>query len=149
MKLSFIFGAVLTFLGSILHIAIIIGGPDWYLASGAGEDMAKLASCGSLYPTVVGSILVCIFFGWSLYALSGAGIIRKLPLLKLCLILITGLCIVRGLYGFFIPFLFNSPYVASLGVWFWVYSAIIWLAVGVFYAVGIRANWYYISAVKT
>ncbi|MGJ8694665.1 MAG: hypothetical protein ACSHW0_19580 [Thalassotalea sp.] len=149
MKLSFILGAVLTFLGSLLHIAILIGGPDWYLASGAGEDMAKLAESGSMYPPVVGTILVCIFFGWSLYALSGAGIIRKLPLLKLCLILIAGLCIVRGLYGFFIPFLFNNPYVASLGVWFWVYSSIIWLAIGVFYAVGIRANWYYISAVKT
>ncbi len=147
-KQSFIFGAVLTFLGSLLHIAIIIGGPDWYLASGAGENMAKLAESDSIYPVLVGSVLVSIFFGWSLYALSGAGIIRRLPFLKLFLILISALCIVRGLYGFFIPLLFNTPYVISLGIWFWVYSSMIWLVIGLFYAAGIRSRWSYISGVK-
>ena len=80
--------------------------------------MAKLAESDSIYPAFVGTILVCIFFGWSLYALSGAGIIRRLPFLKLSIILIACLCIVRGLYGFFILLLFNSPYVVNLGVWF-------------------------------
>ena len=148
-KQSFIFGAVLTFLGSLLHIAIIIGGPDWYLASGAGENMAALAKSDSMYPAFVGSILVCIFLGWSLYALSGAGLIRRLPFLKLFLILIAGLCIVRGLYGFFIPLLFNTPYVINLGVWFWVASSMVWLVIGLFYAVGIKSRWSYISGVKT
>jgi hypothetical protein len=145
---NFIFAAVLTFLGSLLHIAIIIGGPDWYLASGAGESMATLAESDSIYPALIGFILVCIFAGWSLYALSGAGIIRRLPLLKLCLILISALCIVRGLYGFFIPLIFNNSYVVSLGIWFWVYSSVIWLAIGLFYAGGIKARWSYISNVK-
>ena len=148
-KQSFIFGAVLTFLGALLHIAIIVGGPDWYLASGAGENMATLAKSDSMYPAFVGSILVCIFFGWSLYALSGAGVIRRLPFLKLFLILIAGLCIVRGLYGFFIPLLFNTPYVINLGVWFWVTSSMVWLVIGLFYAAGIRSRWSYISGVKT
>jgi len=75
-KQSFIFAAVLTFIGSLLHIAIIVGGPDWYLTFGAGESMTKLTQSDSIYPAFIGSILVCIFFGWSLYALSGAGIIR-------------------------------------------------------------------------
>ncbi|MDC2889721.1 hypothetical protein [Psychrosphaera algicola] len=147
-KQSFIYGAVLTFLGCILHIAIIIGGPEWYLASGAGENMAKLAETGSIYPAFIGVILVCIFFGWSLYALSGAGVIRRLPFLKECLILISALCMVRGLYGFFVPFLFDSPYVASLGVWFWVYSSTIWLVIGLFYAAGLASRWSYISDKK-
>lgn len=148
MKHCFIIGAVLTFISSLLHIAIIVGGPDWYLASGAGEAIARLAESGSMYPVFVGSILVSIFLAWSLYALSGAGIIRRLPFLKLFLILIAGLCIVRGLYGFFVPVLFNSAYVASLGIWFWVSSSIIWLATGLFYAEGIRSRWYYITGVK-
>ena len=148
-KQSFIFGAVLTFLGGLLHIAIIVGGPDWYLASGAGENMATLAKSDSMYPAFVGSILVCIFFGWSLYALSGAGVIRRLPFLKLFLILIAGLCIVRGLYGFFIPLLFNTPYVINLGVWFWITSSMVWSVIGLFYAAGIRSRWSYISGVKT
>ena len=146
---NFIFGAILTFLGGLLHIAIIIGGPGWYLASGAGEELAKLASSGSMYPAFLGSILVCIFFGWSAYALSGAGILRRLPFLKVCLMLIAVLCIVRGLYGFFIPILFDNPYVVTLGMWFWVSSSVIWLVIGLFYAAGIRDNWSYISGIKT
>jgi hypothetical protein len=144
-----IYGSVLTFLAGLLHIAIIIGGPDWYLASGAGENMAKLAVSGSLYPAIVGSILVCIFFGWSLYALSGAGIIRRLPFLKVCLILISTLCVVRGAYGFFIPLLFDTPYVVNLGSWFWIYSSMIWLTIGLFYAAGIKSHWFYINGLKT
>jgi hypothetical protein len=119
------------------------------LASGAGENMAKLAESDSIYPTFVGSVLVCIFLGCSLYALSGAGIIRRLPFLKVFLILISALCIVRGLYGFFIPLLFDTPYVVSLGVWFWVYSSMIWLIIGLCYAAGIKSRWSYISDVKT
>ncbi len=145
---SLILGSALTFLGSMLHIAIIIGGPDWYLASGAGEDLANLAEAGSIYPAFLGSILVCIFLGWSLYGLSGAGVIRRLPFLKLCLLLIAGLCIVRGIYGFFVPFLFPTPYVIHLGTFFWVSSSIIWLAIGLFYAIGIRSNWGYINEPK-
>lgn len=144
----FIIGATLTFLGAVLHIAIIIVGADGYLASGAGEELAQLARSGSVYPAFLGSILVGIFLGWSLYALSGAGIIRRLPFLKVCLILIAGLCTVRGLYGFFIPVLFNSPYVAALGLWFWIYSSAIWLTIGLLYSAGIRYNWGYISTLK-
>lgn len=142
---SFMLAALLTFLGGLLHIAIIIGGPDWYLASGAGEELAQLAQSGSLYPAFLGAILTCIFFGWSLYALSGAGIIRRLPLLKLCLVLIATLCTVRGLYGFFIPLFFTTPYVVSLGGWFWFSSSLIWLTIGLCYAVGIRSRWLYIN----
>lgn len=145
---SFIVAAILTFLGGLLHVAIIIGGPEWYLASGAGEELARLAESGSIYPAFLGSTLVCIFFGWSLYALSGAGVIRRLPLLKACLLLIAGLCIVRGVYGFFIPLLIKTPYVVSLGVWFWVLSSLVWLVIGLSYAVGIRSRWSFINAKK-
>jgi hypothetical protein len=38
---------------SILHLACIAGGPDWYRFFGAGERMARMAARGHWYPTVV------------------------------------------------------------------------------------------------
>lgn len=143
---AFITGAILTFFGALLHIAIILGGADWYRASGAGEGLAVLAESGSLYPAFLGSILTSIFFGWSIYALSGAGLIRRLPFLKAALIAIALLCTVRGLYGFVIPIIIQSEYVIKLGTAFWLYSSAIWLAIGLCYAAGLRKNWQYLSS---
>ena len=36
---------------------------------------------------------------WAAYGLSGAGVIRRLPLLRLALVLISGAYLVRGLFG--------------------------------------------------
>jgi putative oxidoreductase len=38
---------------AILHIAIIIGGPEWYRFFGAGEEMALMSESGSFYPTML------------------------------------------------------------------------------------------------
>ncbi|MDO3384628.1 hypothetical protein QWI17_02125 [Gilvimarinus sp. SDUM040013] len=144
-KWSFVIGSVLTALGAVLHFAIIIGGPDWYRASGAGEKLAQIAASGSLYPAFLGTCLAFIFLGWSAYALSGAGLIGRLPLLKFALPAIALLCTVRGVYGFFVPFFVKTGYVINLGVGFWVYSSLIWLTIGLSYFAGISLNWTYIA----
>jgi putative oxidoreductase len=74
----------LSFLAALLHIGCIFGGPDWYLFFGAGERMAALSAEGSSYPTFVTLGIASVLIGWGLYALSGAGVIFKLPLLKTC-----------------------------------------------------------------
>ncbi|WCN13254.1 hypothetical protein GV054_09680 [Marinomonas mediterranea] len=144
-KWSFILASILTSAGAMLHIAIIIGGPDWYRASGAGNELAQMAESGSVYPAFLGSVLVLIFFGWAIYALSGAGIIMRLPLLKTGLVLIASLCTVRGLYGFFVPVLIKTEYVVGLGIEFWVLSSLVWLAIGLSYLHGLRTNWSYLD----
>lgn len=136
--------ALLTSAGAIFHIAIIIGGPVWYRASGAGNELALLAESGSVYPAFLACILALIFFGWAIYALSGAGIIIRLPLLKTVLILISTLCIVRGLYGFCVPVFIKTEYVVGLGVEFWVFSSMIWLSIGLCYLHGLVKNWSYL-----
>ena len=52
MNKPLIFGGVGSMLAASLHIAIIIGGPEWYRFFGAGERMATLAGQGSLIPTI-------------------------------------------------------------------------------------------------
>ena len=45
-------GAVLSFVASILHILIIIGGPGWYRFFGAGEKFASAAAAGAIVDQV-------------------------------------------------------------------------------------------------
>jgi len=95
-----VFAGGLSFVASMLHVAVIIGGSDWYLFFGAGEKMAKMAAQGSLYPAVVTSGIAGALFIWGLYALSGAGHVRPLPFLKLGLIFITAIYTLRGVLPF-------------------------------------------------
>jgi hypothetical protein len=48
-----IVGGILSLLASLLHVAIIIGGAEWYRFFGAGEDMASMSENGSMIPGVV------------------------------------------------------------------------------------------------
>ena len=51
--------------------------------------MALLAERGSIQPTLITSGIVLVLSIWSIYAFSAAGVIVRLPLLRLALILIT------------------------------------------------------------
>ena len=82
-----LFGGVLSGIGALLHIAIIIGGPQWYRFFGAGEEIASMAEQGSWYPAVLTFGIAVVLFIWAFYAFSGAGLIRRFPLLKVGLML--------------------------------------------------------------
>ncbi|MDO6567713.1 hypothetical protein Q4561_11645 [Alteromonas sp. 1_MG-2023] len=131
-----IIGGCLSFLAALLHIGCVWGGPDWYLFFGAGERMAQLAADGDPYPTIVTLVIASVLTGWGLYALSGAGVIFKLPLLKICLVLITAVYLLRGLAGLVGPFLTSSPVVQQNSITFWIVSSMICCIYGTFYLLG-------------
>lgn len=114
----------------------IIFGASWYRFFGAGEEMATLAEQGSLIPTIVTSFIAFILFVWSAYALSGAGIIRKLPFLRTALILITSIYLVRGIGGLF---LISNPGRNTSEFMFW--SSSICIVYGLFYLIGLKQKW--------
>lgn len=93
-----------------LHIAVIVGGPDWYRFFGAGERMARGAANGSPIPPITVSVIAAILAVWAAYAFSGARIIGRLPLLRTGLVAISAVYLVRGLALF--PALIFKP---SLG----------------------------------
>jgi putative oxidoreductase len=95
--------------------------------------MAQLAAQGDPYPTIVTLIIASILTGWGLYALSGAGVIFKLPLLKTCLVLITTIYLLRGVVGLIGPFFTSAPVVHQNSVTFWVISSIMCCVYGTFY----------------
>ena len=133
--------SALSFIASLLHVACIFGGPDWYRFFGAGEQMAQLAEQGSTYPTYVTLAIAVIIALWGLYALSGAGVILKLPLLKTALVLITAIYLVRGIAGLIIPFLTTSQIVHHNSIQFWIISSIICCIYGLFYLFGTLKLW--------
>ena len=133
-------GGLFSFLAGILHIAIIIGGPDWYRFFGAGEEMASMAENGSIVPAVVALFVTLILFIWAAYAFSAAGIIKRLPLLKLGLLVITGIYTLRTLL---LPYvlIFTPAHLDSLIIW----SSLFCLAAALAYAIGTWRSWKYLS----
>lgn len=101
MNVFLIIAGALSAVVAILHIGCIYFGAPWYRFFGAGEQMALLAERGSIQPTLITSGIVLVLSIWSIYAFSAAGVIIRLPLLRLALILITFIYLLRGVAGFF------------------------------------------------
>lgn len=82
--------------------------------------------------------LVMVIFG--LYALSGAGSIRHLPLLRLGLIGISSLYLLRGLF-FILTVLVILGVLEGEILIQGVISTLVFLAAGIAYAIGTAMNW--------
>lgn len=124
------FGGILSFAVALLHIVIIFIGAPAYRYFGAGEDMATAAESGSAFPAVLTLVLAVIFAIWGFYGLSGAGVIQRLPFLKIVLILIGVIYTLRGLAVFqqLFQIATSSLAVAPREIVFSVVSLIIGLA---------------------
>ncbi|MBQ0784040.1 MAG: hypothetical protein KBT66_07405 [Amphritea sp.] len=129
-------GAALSAIVAVLHIGCIYFGATWYRFMGAGEKMATLAERGSVKPTIITSFIVLVFAIWSLYALSGAGVISQLPLLRWMLSAVTAIYLLRGVAGFF---LYTNPLGRTPGFWLW--SSGICLALGLIHMIGLKQVW--------
>lgn len=133
---ALVIGGVLSVAASLLHIACIVGGPDWYRFLGAGEGMATMAEQGSIVPTLITLGIAAVLAIWAAYAFAGAGLIPRLPLLRTGLVVISAIYLLRGLA--LIPALaINGGDVMPFILW----SSLIVLVYGVAYAVGTWVAW--------
>ncbi len=121
---------------ALVHVGCIAFGAPWYRFFGAGEQMAQLALRGHWYPTVMALAIASMLSVWSLYALSGAGVIRRLPFVRAVLVAVAGVYLLRGIA--FLPMLAYFPG-RSMAFWFW--SSGICLAIGLLHLVGLRQAW--------
>lgn len=128
-------------MAALAHIGVILGGPAWYRFFGAGEGMARLAASGSWYPALITLGIALALAVVSAYALSGAGLLPKLPLLRTVLVAVTAVYLLRGVAGFVLAVVApggNSPT-------FWVWSSVICLALGAVHAIGLTRAWAVLS----
>ena len=131
-----IFGAMLSAVAALLHLACIYFGAPLFRFLGT-EAMAKMYESGNTtHPIIACVILATILFSWSAYALSGAGVIRKLPLLRFALIGITSVYLIRSL-----AFPFLTSYFPENSMLFWYLSSAIVFAFGLIHFMGLKQVW--------
>ena len=128
--------AALSFAAALVHLGCILFGAPWYRALGAGERMTQLADADHWYPSAITLLIAAVLASWGLYALSGAGVIRRLPLLRTALTAITGVYLLRGIA--FVPL---QAYFPGNSVAFWYWSSGICLCIGLIHLVGLRKAW--------
>lgn len=128
-------GAALTTLAALLHLVVILVGPRGYHWFGAGNRVVRAAQAGSLYPAMVTAFIGTMLLAWAAYALSGAGAIRPLPLLRPALTAITAVYLLRAVLG---PFaLINNGRSARF---VWVSSGVC-LVYGLVHLLGLVQRW--------
>ena len=132
-------GGCLSLIASALHLACIIGGADWYRFLGAGEDMARAAELGRIYPALYTFAIAVVLAIWAAYAFAGAGLIRRLPLMRTALVLISAIYLVRGLI--LVPILVLYPHTRPAIGPFEIWSSLIVLVYGLAYAIGTWRAW--------
>jgi putative oxidoreductase len=90
-------GGSISALISLLHVLLAIK-PELYqfIGSDQSSPIAQLVEQGSCVTTIASIILAAIFAVWAMYAFSGAGLIRRMPLLRLGLVTIAVIYLLRG-----------------------------------------------------
>lgn len=130
-------GGVLSLVAAAVHVTCIFGGPDWYRFFGAGEGMARAAEAGRALPAVLTLCIAAMLSLWGAYALSGAGLIPRLPLLRTGLVIITVVYLARGLIILYPPAFGRSDLSWNFMLW----SSLIVLAFGIVHAIGLWRAW--------
>ncbi|RDZ27733.1 hypothetical protein [Lysobacter silvisoli] len=129
-------GGILSALAALAHLGCIAFGPSWYRFFGAGERMARMAEAGQWQAGAITLAVTAVLALWSLYALSGAGMLPRLPLLRLALCAVAGVYLLRGLA--FVPLMARIP---GNSLTFWLVSSGICLTIGAIHAIGLRQEW--------
>ena len=131
---SLIAGGGLSAAASLAHLGCIVQGPAWYRFFGAPEPLIRGVEQGD--PTlhwVTAGIAVLLAI-WSAYAFSGAGLVRRLPLMRTALVAISAVYLARGLL--IVPVMLQ-PDPHAFDTW----SSLIVLGFGLLYAFGTWRAW--------
>ena len=134
-------GGFLSLAAALLHLAVVVGGPDWYRFFGAGERMATAAERGAWQPALITIGIAAVLAVWAAFAFSGAGWMRRLPLLRTGLVGISSIYLLRGLVLFH-AMIFVPKAVTPFLIW----SSLIVLVYGSTYALGTFKAWPTLSA---
>lgn len=126
---------------SLLHLACIVGGPDWYRFFGAGEGMAQAAEQGRWLPAILALIIAAILAGWAAYAFAAAGKFICLPLIRTALVLISAVLLLRAAI-LFVPSLWAPELTMAFRIW----SSATVLVLGLCFAIGTWRAWPALSA---
>ena len=121
---------------ALMHLACLMVGAPLFRLLGAGERMAQMHAAGHWYPTAVTLVIATVLAIWAAYALSAAGVLRRLPLRRTVLSAATAIYVIRG--AAFVP---AMAYFPGNSITFWFVSSSICLAIGLVHFGGLRQTW--------
>ena len=84
--------------GALVHLALPLGGPDWYIFVGAPPGIVAMAEAGLARPVVSCIVIASILVVFASYAFSALGTIRRLPAQRLVLGVIGVVLAVRAVW---------------------------------------------------
>ena len=131
-----VIAGLLSAAAALLHLAVIAGGPDWYRFFGAGEEMARMAEQGRLTPHIITLGIALLLAIWAAYAFAGAGLVRRLPLMRTALVAISAIYLLRGVV--IVPALLQVPGMSNS---FTLWSSAIVMVYALAYAIGTWRAW--------
>lgn len=124
---------------ALLHVSVIVMGPPAYRYFGAPDEFALQTEAGSRAPAVLTGIFAAIFAIWAAYGFGGARRIRRPPLVRLGLVVISAVYILRGLSAIPEALLLLRD-ADAFPPRFLVFS-LVSLAIGIVHAAGTRQAW--------
>jgi hypothetical protein len=125
------------YFGGLLHVIALAGGPVWIAAIGAPWWVVDSARNGTWIAPVGGLIITTLMWLCAMYAFSGAGLLRPVPLLRTGLLFIALVCLSRGILLVPIILLLHPELIGRIGP-FETIASLIWTAIGVFFAIGLK-----------
>ena len=137
-KRCLVFAGLGILIGAGVHIVALVGGPSWIEFVGAPPLVVRSAIEGTWLAPAGALGIAALLTVWGLYAFSGAGLIRPLPLLKTVLGGVALIFLVRGLIV--IPFLSRANWASPVET-FAVAASVYVFALGAAYAVGFWCVW--------
>ena len=87
----------MSILGALVHLAMPLGGPEWYLYFGAPPAFARMAEAGLIRPIITCIAIAAFLLAMSGLALAQLGFIRRFPGTRLGLVLCGIFLTVRAL----------------------------------------------------
>jgi hypothetical protein len=137
--------ALATAAAGVLHLMVPVGGPAWYAFFGAPRHLVRRVETGDLYPTLSCVVIAALLFVCSAYALSGADVLLRLPLLRTGLAGIAAVFLLRGVGFVLLEWLRPGSLARVSGSQgidsFLVVSSLICLLIGAAYAWGLVSVW--------
>lgn len=129
-------GGYINILIAIFHLVVLFWAQQMYDFTGVGDRMRENASIHPFLPYAITIIVSIAFFVFGLYGLSGADIIKKMPLLKTGIFVIATIYLLRGLVGIFINIFVESSFLLHHLIF-----SIFALIIGVLYLLGGLKKW--------
>ncbi|WP_206052594.1 hypothetical protein [Neptunomonas marina] len=127
-------GALIAIATAVAHLSCIFLGPSCYQAQMAPPEIVQSATEGTLLAPMATLIISFLFLVCAVFAMSGAGFIKKLPFIEPVLATISGLSLLRGLAT--IPSSYAFPEMVSA---FSITAGLIWFVAGLLYFYGFRS----------